>query len=439
MGYFRNKITESEFTEALGKCSKIASEAYKQTLKYQQEVEGILQKLNVSLRENTSELLNDKDAEHFEFTEVLKNVIKFKKQSQEGLKDLKNATEVKRQYLKDFTIALFGRTKAGKSSIRESLTRNGDGSTIGLGKLHNTKEVGDYKWKGLRILDTPGVEGYGGEVEASKAHDIIDQSDVIIFLTTDETQQPGEFDEMERLIEINKPFFIVLNIKDKLTEPAYLDRFLKDKGNLFNDEIIEENKQRIFSETKRIGIRNIKIIWISALASCISQFAERGFAIQDKTEFINSIKHPQIRDITRWILDNLNIQDVHRMWQLSQMDKVYEYIAYEVNSNGMQLRVLTFYDSTINFIDTIAKMLSWHQHSLRAHAEYMVEKREKLSKFFERFIEESNLKIERKCEELFNPIKEWIPNFIDEYLGQDNAQSVLKREFNKEKKKSKMK
>jgi len=433
MKFFRKRITESEFAKALTNCTKTARKAYKLTVEYQREVEIILKELKTSLDKKISPIFNDKDVEHFEFYKPLKKMVaELKKRSNNGLRDLKDAVETKSKHLEDFTVTLFGRTKAGKSTIRESITKSGDGSTIGLGKLHATKEVGDYKWKGLRLLDTPGVEGYGGEKEVEKAHEVIDQTDIVIFLTTDESQQPGEFDEMERLLEINKPFFVVLNIKDKLTDPDYLQRFFRRKARLFDNDIIEEHKQRIVNEIKRFGIHNINIVWISALASCIAQFAERGFTSQNKQDFLNSIKNEQVRPVIKWFLENLSPQDASTIWKLSQIEKVYERIALEVNICGRQRRVLTFLDSTINFIDTIVKMLWEHQRSLRARANFMVEKRVELKKFFDGFIEESNLNIERKCENLFSSVKEWIPDFVDEYLGKNNAQSVLKRRLNKE-------
>ena len=514
--FFKKRIAKSNFANELAKCAEIAKKAYKRTLKYQQEVESIISNLNVNLSKRIFNLLDEKDAAHFEFSEVLKNMVnELKKYSENGLKDLKDAIETKRKHLKDFTITLFGRTKAGKSTIRESITKNGDGSTIGLGALHTTKEVGDYKWNGLRILDTPGVEGYGGKEEVEKAHEVIDQTDIVIFLTTDESQQPGEFEEMERLIEINKPFFVVLNVKDRLTDPAYLLRFLRKKGRLFDIEIIEEHKRRIQSETKRLGINNVDIIWISALASCIAQFAERGFNSQNREDFVSGIRHEQIRDIIQWFLNHLSVQDAHKLWKLSQIDKLFERIKVEVIRNGRSRRVLTFFDSTINFIDTIKKLLLNYHYDLKAQAEFMVEKQWELECFFDGvdferhlkelmdkdvtegkknflmwklnryikrlekkmvpedkaavesvigklneipsliekkdknifnfinifekylpkrkgFVEESEEKIEKKCAALFWRVKEWVPDFVDEYLGKDNAQFVLNQKLNEE-------
>lgn len=63
------------------------------------------------------------------------------------------------------TIALFGQTRAGKSTTLEALT-GGDGTTIGIGRQHTTTQIKQYFWppkqKTLRIVDTPGIEGFKG-------------------------------------------------------------------------------------------------------------------------------------------------------------------------------------------------------------------------------------------------------------------------------------
>ncbi len=83
------------------------------------------------------------------------------------------------------TIALFGQTRAGKSTTLEALT-GGDGTTIGIGKQHTTTQIKQYFWppkqKTLRIVDTPGIEGFKGEELAAQAHDFVELADHIFFL-----------------------------------------------------------------------------------------------------------------------------------------------------------------------------------------------------------------------------------------------------------------
>lgn len=58
----------------------------------------------------------------------------------------------------NLTIAFFGETNAGKSTIIETLT-NGDGKSIGNGTKDFTKETTETKYNNINILDLPGMEG----------------------------------------------------------------------------------------------------------------------------------------------------------------------------------------------------------------------------------------------------------------------------------------
>ena len=51
-----------------------------------------------------------------------------------------NHIEEKKQKLSNFSITLFGRTMAGKSTLMEILT-NGDGKSIGLGAQRTTRDI----------------------------------------------------------------------------------------------------------------------------------------------------------------------------------------------------------------------------------------------------------------------------------------------------------
>lgn len=63
---------------------------------------------------------------------------------------------------KDFSITVFGRTMAGKSTLMEILT-HGDGKSIGNGKQRFTRDVRTYRYKKLQITDVPGVAAFEGK------------------------------------------------------------------------------------------------------------------------------------------------------------------------------------------------------------------------------------------------------------------------------------
>src|SRR5262249_33844086 len=86
-----------------------------------------------------------------------------------------------RRQLNHFTIGLFGRSMVGKSTLREAITR-GDGSTIGKGAQNTTRDLRPHNWEGMTIIDTPGFGVWDGETFKRKAREVIEQSDLVLFM-----------------------------------------------------------------------------------------------------------------------------------------------------------------------------------------------------------------------------------------------------------------
>jgi hypothetical protein len=60
----------------------------------------------------------------------------------------------------------------------------------------------------------------------------------------------------------------------------------------------------------------------------------------------------------------------------------------------------------------------------------MYEKRRELENTFNEFTQDSNLRIEQECTALYSVIKQWIPYFVDNYAGKDEAQKEWERKVN---------
>lgn len=80
------------------------------------------------------------------------------------------------------TIALVGQYNAGKSTILRVLTGRED---IVIDSDVCTDAVTAYDWKGVRLLDTPGVHA-GHPDHDEKTYAIIDRADLIVFVVTNE-------------------------------------------------------------------------------------------------------------------------------------------------------------------------------------------------------------------------------------------------------------
>ena len=146
------------------------------------------------------------------------------------------------------TIALFGQTRAGKSTALEALT-GGDGTTIGIGRQHTTTQIKQYFWppkqKTLRIVDTPGIEGFKGEELAAQAHDFVELADHIFFLISDDKVRAGELEHFAKIRSMGKGITVLLNIK-RNDEDLIED--LKDPDFLF-DDLLDD----LFDECKIAG------------------------------------------------------------------------------------------------------------------------------------------------------------------------------------------
>ena len=120
--------------------------------------------------------------------------------------------EEKVKRMDSFTICLFGRTKAGKSTTMEALTC-GKGETIGKGRQNTTLEAHEYHWNGLTVIDTPGIDSMQERKELeTTALKYADSSDLILFLMPHQIEE-AEFVQFARFYKQNKPLLILLNVK----------------------------------------------------------------------------------------------------------------------------------------------------------------------------------------------------------------------------------
>ena len=125
--------------------------------------------------------------------------------------------EDKRQRQATFNITLYGRTMSGKSTLMEILTK-GDGKSIGNGAQRATRDVRTYKWQGLAVTDVPGIAAFGGDEDEKTALEAARQSDLVLFLITDDAPQPAEAEHLARLRRMGLPLLGICNVKENLSK-----------------------------------------------------------------------------------------------------------------------------------------------------------------------------------------------------------------------------
>ncbi len=148
------------------------------------------------------------------------------------VKSVRESLDAKQRALNYFTIAFMGKTKAGKSTLHAVMTDEG-WDAIGVGKQRTTRLNRVYEWKKIRIIDTPGMGAPGGKTDEEIAKSVIDESDVICYVVTNDSIQETEFEFLRLLKENAKPVIILLNVKNNLRDPRRLEHFLKNPDQLF--------------------------------------------------------------------------------------------------------------------------------------------------------------------------------------------------------------
>ena len=177
-----------DLNSALARCRQSAQSGYEAATAQLGEIERTLRSAQEET-ERSLKLLNGKSAYLAELNKQLSSQIKKLCKAFDELSDQPREQLNKlHDNLSSFYITLFGRTMAGKSTLREVLTQ-GDGSTIGNGAQRKTRDIRAYEWNGLHITDVPGIGAFNGQKDEDKAFDAAKSADMILFLMTDDGVQ----------------------------------------------------------------------------------------------------------------------------------------------------------------------------------------------------------------------------------------------------------
>lgn len=171
-----------------------------------------------------------------------------------------------RARLATFNLVLFGRTGAGKSSLIEALS-GGDGEPISEGESDWTTDVRDVHWRGTRLVDTPGVGGWGrtesrADLEA-RAEAAVADADVVLLCFDTQSQQEGEFAKVADWVgRYGKPVVAVLNSRNaRWRNPAKVERVSTRRG---LSRTVHEHAGNIVDELGRIGLPDVPVVAVHA-------------------------------------------------------------------------------------------------------------------------------------------------------------------------------
>ncbi|MCQ2474094.1 MAG: 50S ribosome-binding GTPase [Saccharofermentans sp.] len=383
--------SDSDFKMVLDSCAESAARGYK----IASEKEKSLDKALSVAEERVLNTLVDFRAspcESEKVSEMLSEQLSDIRSSLENLRiafheDLMNL----RENTEKFSVTLFGRTMAGKSTLMEVLTE-GDGASIGKGAQRTTRDIRKYTWNDLAITDVPGIGAFEGEEDDRLAFDAAKTADLILFLLTDDAPQALEAECFRRVVELGKPVIIIMNIKVSVAESKSI-------------KLIERDIKRGFDEERLAAVRRQFL-----------KFAEEYGQDWSDVPFVN------VHLKSAYIAQNTDDEEKAETFRLlSRIDSLKDIITNEVRSRGKFIRVKTFVDIVANpMIQTIDE-LTVDSHLNRSQAEVFDEKRLALVKWRRKFEKDAKKRIEAFMMKLKSELLLDIAEFSEEHYNDKYA------------------
>lgn len=383
--------SDSDFKMVLDSCAESASRGYK----IASEKEKSLDKALSVAEERVLNTLVDFRAspcESEKVSEMLSEQLSDIRSSLENLRiafheDLMNL----RENTEKFSVTLFGRTMAGKSTLMEVLTE-GDGASIGKGAQRTTRDIRKYTWNDLAITDVPGIGAFEGEEDDRLAFDAAKTADLILFLLTDDAPQALEAECFRRVVELGKPVIIIMNIKVSVAESKSI-------------KLIERDIKRGFDEERLAAVRRQFL-----------KFAEEYGQDWSDVPFVN------VHLKSAYIAQNTDDEEKAETFRLlSRIDSLKDIITNEVRSRGKFIRVKTFVDIVANpMIQTIDE-LTVDSRLNRSQAEVFDEKRLALVKWRRKFEKDAKKRIEAFMMKLKSELLLDIAEFSEEHYNDKYA------------------
>lgn len=382
-----------EYDDAIQRCTVIANEDYKYAENSLKSAYYALESLAVNI-DNVTESINKNTKSKGEANtakEVAKQLETTRNAlSAETLKEIEGVREslrAKQRALNHFSIAFMGKTKAGKSTLHAIIT-GGGWEAIGVGKQRTTRFNRVYEWKNIRIIDTPGIGAPGGKSDEEIAASIIEESDVICYVVTNDSIQETEFQFLELLKEKAKPLIVLLNIKNNLRDNRRLEYFLKDPDKLF---VMDSNSGlRGHIERIRRYAQNhyandyFDIIPVMLLAAQMSQETE----------------HQQYKNL---------------LFKGSRIQEFLNAIRVSLVEHGVIRRSQTLLGSTVSAIDKPNQWITQQVQIYQQLTETLKNKRETVKKDIRKAAKDNRESLLQKIEAIFQDTLNAIPDFAEQH------------------------
>lgn len=397
-----------EYDDAIRQCAAIASEDYQFAAVALEGTESALTNLGRNIQQALEEVQYKttgkgqataaKDvAKQLENTrkELTYKII----QKIEGVRKSLNA---KQRALNHFSIAFMGKTKAGKSTLHAIITGEG-WDAIGVGKQRTTRFNRVYEWKNIRIIDTPGIGAPDGKTDEEIAQSVIEESDVICYVVTNDSIQETEFGFLRVLKEKAKPLIILLNVKNNLRDSRRLEHFLKDPDKLF----AMDGKSGLGGHIERIH-RYAKEHYANDYFDVVSVLL---LAAQMSRE----PRHKERKD---------------KLFKASRMQDFLNSIRVSLVEHGVIRRSQTLLGSTVGAIDHPYQWVIQQVQDYQKLRDTLKNKRETIQKQIKAATQDNREFLIQQMEAIFQDALNAIPSFAEDYWESNEISMKLGWEQN---------
>ncbi|WP_338648214.1 GTPase [Pseudomonas sp. ML2-2023-3] len=389
----------NNYLASLEACKRIAKEEYETVHAHFEQCDTIIDALSKKLQgvinHGRQTLSEDKMVE-----DGLTNMLQDLANDYGKLLSKRNTNLGKQKRSLDcFNVMLFGRTMAGKSTIREAITR-GDGKTIGKGAQRTTRDVKEYEWNNLRIIDTPGFGAYNGQEDTEVAHEILEQSDVVLFMLNSDSIQESTFVELEHVHKLNKPLIFVLNMKKDLESEGNRRRALKSPEKyIFKEEDIQSHGDRLKSLAARAGINpsTVRIIPIHAQAA--------------------------------FLATKITGEEGSQLNTLSRINDLLNALIDEVEINGPTRRIQTFLDSSLHHIDEQSLLILSQRDRLAKLLPQYESSYTRISQWKVKTLRDAPRLLSKEVDSAFKPLIDSVADFVDDHIEDKNAAGAWDRHY----------
>ena len=390
-------MSQTDLTRALSECYEAAKSGYELASDERAVLDKILKEAEEGIRDTAIEY-KASPCEVIGIGETLENQLSDIQDSVDSIRiSFTEDLEILKEDLEKFSVTLFGRTMAGKSTLMEVLTE-GDGSAIGMGAQRTTRDIRKYEWNGLSVTDVPGIGAFEGEEDTRLAFDAAKTADLIVFLLTDDAPQAVEADCFRQVKDLGKPVIIIMNVKVSIDGNKSMKLVERDMNRAFDEERIEEIRKQFcrFGDSYGQDWNNVTFVAAHLKAAYEAVKCEKSDDPETKAnkDFWNRI---------------------------SRIDDLKQKICEEVLVRGKYIRVKTFADIIANpMIESLSDLdlqsrMNISQGKIVSDKKHALEKRKKL------FVSDGMKRIESFMMRLKTELRTEIAIFAEDHYNDKMA------------------